>query len=31
MPLQLELVNAKGEMIDKLVKHDTGKIERIDV
>ncbi|MDD5215175.1 MAG: Ni/Fe hydrogenase subunit alpha [Methylococcales bacterium] len=29
MPLQLELVNAQGEMIDKLVKHDTGKIERI--
>jgi NAD-reducing hydrogenase large subunit len=29
MPLQLELVNAKGEMIDKLVKHDTGEIERV--
>ena len=30
MPLQLELVNAQGEMIDKLVKHDTGKIERVE-
>jgi hypothetical protein len=29
MPLQLELVNVKGEVIDKLIKHDTGKIERI--
>jgi NAD-reducing hydrogenase large subunit len=31
MPLHLELVNAKGEMIDKLVKHDTGAIERVDL
>jgi len=29
MPLQLELVNAQGILIDKLVKHDTGEIERI--
>jgi hypothetical protein len=29
MPLQLELVNSKGDIIDKLVKHDTGQIERI--
>jgi NAD-reducing hydrogenase large subunit len=29
MPLQLELVNSKGDIIDKLVKHDTGHIERI--
>jgi NAD-reducing hydrogenase large subunit len=30
MPLHLELVNVKGELIDKLVKHDTGEIERIE-
>jgi NAD-reducing hydrogenase large subunit len=30
MPLQLELVNAKGDLIDKLVKHDTGLIERVE-
>jgi hypothetical protein len=29
MPLQLELLNSKGDIIDKLVKHDTGHIERI--
>ncbi|MEI6745184.1 MAG: Ni/Fe hydrogenase subunit alpha [Methylococcaceae bacterium] len=29
MPLQLELVNSKGDTIDKLVKHDTGEIERV--
>ena len=29
MPLQLKLLNVKGELIDKLVKHDTGEIERV--
>jgi len=28
MPLQLELLNAAGETIDKLVKHNDGQIER---
>ncbi len=27
MPLQLELLDAEGKIIDKLVKHNTGKIE----
>ena len=30
MPLQVELVNSQGALIDKLVKHETGIIERID-
>lgn len=29
MPLQLELVNAQGDLVDKLIKHDTGEIQRI--
>lgn len=28
MPLQLELIDAEGRMIDKLVKHSNGEIER---
>ena len=28
MPLQLELVDAEGNMIDKLIKHNDGQIER---
>jgi NAD-reducing hydrogenase large subunit len=28
MPLQLELVDTEGKLIDKLVKHSDGKIER---
>ncbi len=28
MPLQLELVDAQGQLIDKLIKHDDGQIER---
>ncbi len=28
MPLQLDLVNAEGKLIDKLIKHSDGKIER---
>jgi len=28
MPLQLELIDAEGRMIDKLVKHSDGQIER---
>jgi len=28
MPLQLELVDAEGQLIDKLVKHSDGQIER---
>jgi len=28
MPLQLELVDAQGRLIDKLIKHDDGQIER---
>jgi NAD-reducing hydrogenase large subunit len=28
MPLQLELINAEGKLIDKLVKHSDGQIER---
>jgi len=30
MPLQLELVDAQGQLIDKLIKHDDGQIERLD-
>ncbi|MDP3331955.1 MAG: Ni/Fe hydrogenase subunit alpha [Methylococcaceae bacterium] len=30
MPLQLELVDAQGRLIDKLIKHDDGQIERLD-
>lgn len=29
MPLQLELMNLKVELIDKLVKHDTCKIKHV--
>ena len=28
MPLQLELINSEGKLIDKLVKHSNGQIER---
>ncbi len=28
MPLQIELINAEGELIDKLIKHSNGKIDR---
>jgi NAD-reducing hydrogenase large subunit len=28
MPLQLELIDAEGTLIDKLVKHSSGQIER---
>ena len=28
MPLQLELINAEGQLIDKLIKHSNGDIER---
>jgi NAD-reducing hydrogenase large subunit len=28
MPLQLELIDADGKLIDKLVKHSDGQIER---
>jgi NAD-reducing hydrogenase large subunit len=28
MPLQLELIDAEGQLIDKLVKHSNGQIER---
>ncbi|MDO9163823.1 MAG: Ni/Fe hydrogenase subunit alpha [Methylococcaceae bacterium] len=30
MPLQLELVDAKGQLIDKLIKHSDGQIDRLD-
>jgi NAD-reducing hydrogenase large subunit len=30
MPLQLELIDAEGQLIDKLVKHGDGQIERLD-
>jgi len=30
MPLQLELVDAQGQLIDKLIKHGDGQIERLD-
>ena len=30
MPLQLELIDAEGKLIDKLVKHSSGEIERAD-
>ena len=29
MPLQVELINSAGDIIDKLIKHDTGHIEHI--
>ncbi|MDD1613838.1 MAG: Ni/Fe hydrogenase subunit alpha, partial [Methylococcaceae bacterium] len=29
MPLQLELIDVEGKLIDKLVKHSSGQIERI--
>jgi NAD-reducing hydrogenase large subunit len=28
MPLQLELVDVEGKLIDKLIKHSDGQIER---
>jgi NAD-reducing hydrogenase large subunit len=30
MPLQLELIDATGQLIDKLIKHSDGQIERLD-
>ncbi|MDD5577755.1 MAG: Ni/Fe hydrogenase subunit alpha [Methylobacter sp.] len=30
MPLQLELIDAEGKLVDKLVKHSDGQIERLD-
>jgi NAD-reducing hydrogenase large subunit len=30
MPLQLELVDTEGKLIDKLVKHSDGQIERLN-
>jgi NAD-reducing hydrogenase large subunit len=30
MPLQLELIDAEGKLIDKLVKHSSGQIERLN-
>ena len=29
MPLQLELVDAEGTLVDKLVKHSDGQLERM--
>ena len=29
MPLQLELIDASGQLIDKLVKHSNGQVERL--
>jgi NAD-reducing hydrogenase large subunit len=28
MPLQLELVDMEGQLIDKLIKHGDGQVER---
>ncbi|CAA9891491.1 NAD-reducing hydrogenase HoxS subunit beta [Candidatus Methylobacter favarea] len=30
MPLQLELIDAEGKLVDKLIKHNDGEIERLD-